>query len=231
MTPLAPRVGGTCMQPTAVSRDDSTIAYWDLRDGPHEGIYVSRANGAGLHRVVQKGRVRRAFTERQEGRLHLRLPVAPLRHRYGRAGPSSTLGKGTDDRVDWSRDGKALLLTAEAPRFPRMAIVVRALSGSERVVVRGAWLGEARWSPDGRWIAYLRSHGEDRANGIYVVRPNGTGRHRVAQGSAFPYSWSRDGRRLAFRVGSKADFGIVGVDGRGLRRLRLRGAGGPRSTG
>lgn len=224
LTPLAPRVGGTYMQPTAVSRDDSTIAYWDLHDGPHEGIYVSRANGAGLHRVVQKGWFaglspngkKVAFTSGYPSRLFVIGTDGRGRRR---------LGKGTDDRVDWSRDGKALLLTVEAPRFPRMAIVVRSLSGRERVVVRGAWLGEARWSPDGRWIAYLRFHGEDRANGIYVVRPNGTGRHRVAQGSAFPYSWSRDGRRIAFAKSGQADVRIVGVDGRGLRRLRLRGVG------
>ena len=48
LTPLLPR--GRALVPTAVSRDGSTIAYQG-----HSGIYVSRADGSGLHRVVGTG--------------------------------------------------------------------------------------------------------------------------------------------------------------------------------
>jgi Tol biopolymer transport system component len=228
LTPLAPRVGGTYMQPMAVSRDGSTIAYWDTSNGPHKGIYVSRANGTGLRRVVRKewfaglspnGKTVAVTYGSGGGPGHLYVIGTDGRGRR-------LLGSGTDERVEWSPNSKALLLTVEAPRFPRKAVVIRPLRGRrERVVVRGAWIGEAKWSPDGRWIAYSRYHGGDPANGIYVVRPNGTGRHRVARGDTFPFSWSRDGRRLAFSVsvGGKADVGVVGVDGRGSRRLHLHG--------
>jgi dipeptidyl aminopeptidase/acylaminoacyl peptidase len=223
LTPLVPRLGED-LQPMAVSRDGSTIVYSDSHEGPHEGIYVSRANGTGLRRVVREGWFaalspngkKMALTYSSPSRLEVIGTDGRGRRR---------LGSGTDESVDWSPTGRSVLLTVEAPRFPRKAIVVRPLRGRERVVVRGAWIGEAKWSPDGRWIAYSRLHGEDRANGIFVVRSNGTGRHRVAQGWAFPYSWSRDGRRLAFAVGSKPDVGIVGVDGRGSKRLHPRGLG------
>ena len=223
LTALAPRQG-TELRPFAVSRNGATIVYSDGLEGPHQGIYVSRANGAGLRRIVQEGWPaalspdgrKLAFEHGYPARLDMIGTDGRGRRR---------LGKGTNERIEWSRDGRALLMTVDAPREPRKAIVIRPLRGKQRVVVRGAWLGEARWSPDGRWIAYLRGHGEDRANGIYAVRPNGSGRHRVVKGWAYPFAWSPDGKRLAYEVEGKGDVAIVGADGRGSRRLRLRGLG------
>src|SRR5919108_2737676 len=54
LTALAPRQG-TELRPFAVSRNGATIVYSDGLEGPHQGIYVSRANGAGLRRIVQEG--------------------------------------------------------------------------------------------------------------------------------------------------------------------------------
>jgi dipeptidyl aminopeptidase/acylaminoacyl peptidase len=57
------------------------------------------------------------------------------------------------------------------------------------------------WSPDGKWIAYLRS--ETRKNScsqLYVMRANGTRARRLTH-DRWCYdapAWSPDGRRLAF---------------------------------
>jgi Tol biopolymer transport system component len=223
LTALAPRQGAE-LRPYAVSRNGRTIVYSDTQEGPHNGIYVARANGSGLRRIVVDGWPAAlspdgtwlAFEYGSPTRLDVIRTDGSGRRR---------LGTGSDQGIEWSPDGKALLLTTEAPRFPRNAIVIRPLRGKQRVVRRAAWIGEAKWSPDGRWIAYGRFHGEDRSNGLYIVRPNGTGRRRVSKefGS---YSWSRDSRRLAVVIGgANYDVGVVGVNGRGFKRLRLRGLG------
>ena len=223
LTPLVPRVAGAATEAAAVSRDGSTIAYQDSYEGPHEGIYVSRANGTGLRRVVQQalfgalspnGKTL-AFEYGSPSRLDIIGTDGRGRRR---------LGSGSLERIDWSPNGKALALIPYSTGS-RNTVVVRPLRGRERTLARGFGLSSPSWSPDGRWIAYSRAFREDRRNGLYVVRPNGREPHRVAKGLSFVFSWSRDGKRLAFGIGTSGDVGIVGVNGRGFRRLHLRGLG------
>ena len=220
LTPLAPR-SGESLYPFAVSRNGRTIVYSDPHEGPHNGIYVSQANGSGLRRIVVDGWPTalspNGKTLAFEYGYPARLDTIGTDGRGRRR-----LGRGSGYGVEWSPDGKSLLLTVEAPKFPRSAIVIRPLRGKQRVVRRAAWIGDAKWSPDGRWIAYSRSHGEDRSNGIYAIRPNGTGRHRVSTISG-SFSWARDGKRLA--VASYGGISVIRADGRGSKRMRLRGFG------
>ena len=54
------------------------------------------------------------------------------------------------------------------------------------------------WSPDGKWIAFTRSRFPPRRStapeGLDLVRPDGTGLHRLTKGSFFNPAWSPDGR-------------------------------------
>jgi FG-GAP-like repeat/WD40-like Beta Propeller Repeat len=73
------------------------------------------------------------------------------------------------------------------------------------------------WSPDGRWIAYLRpgcafcdsakaTRAARRALGVWVVHPDGSGRRRVGPASeedGAEYTWSPDSSRLAIASGSR----------------------------
>lgn len=65
------------------------------------------------------------------------------------------------------------------------------------------------WSPDGQWLAFTTD------DGIYLVRPDGTGLRRVALdvlGVAPGVQWSPDGSRIAyFRVGETC-FSPTGED-------------------
>ena len=220
LTPLAPR-SGESLYPFAVSRNGRTIVYSDPQEGPHNGIYVSQANGSGLRRIVVDGWPAALSPDGKTLAFEYGYPA-----RLDTIGTDGRgrrrLGRGSGYGVEWSPDGKSLLLTVEAPKFPRSAIVIRPLRGKQRVVRRAAWIGDAKWSPDGRWIAYSRSHGEDRSNGIYAIRPNGTGRHRVSTISG-SFSWARDGKRLA--VASYGGISVIRADGRGSKRMRLRGFG------
>jgi Tol biopolymer transport system component len=56
---------------------------------------------------------------------------------------------------------------------------------------------EARWSPDGGWIAFTQRTGDDQ--NIVLIRPDGTGRHAITDdGDSSGPTWSLDGGRVAF---------------------------------
>jgi TolB protein len=78
-------------------------------------------------------------------------------------------------------------------------------------------------SRDGRWLAFLRTVAGQ--TNVWVVRPNGA-HPRQLTSTTEPkdgLTWSPDGRLLAFSVcaggGCPRGVEIVGVDGRGLRRV------------
>jgi TolB protein len=79
----------------------------------------------------------------------------------------------------------------------------------------------ARWSPDGKSIAFgMKVNG---AWQLHVVRPDGTGLRQITHGEAFATTttWSPDGRRLAYecREGAVHHVCVIGIDGKDRRVL------------
>jgi dipeptidyl aminopeptidase/acylaminoacyl peptidase len=62
-----------------------------------------------------------------------------------------------------------------------------------------------RWSPDGRWLAFLSGRAGDKDQ-IFVISPEGGEAVRLtrAEEGVEAFAWSRDGRQIAFR-GQEAD--------------------------
>ena len=224
-TRLTPLVSaGRDVVPNAVSADGRTIVYHASRG---TGLYVSRANGVGLRRIVSTaseiggvalshdGR-QLAFTGRTRGIWIIGTNGRGLRR----------LTSGDMDLVpDWSPAGTALVYernSQDAEGSDRSAIVVQPLRGRPRVVARASTdpndetVGGPDWSPDGRWLAYYRGNPDVETTSIWLVRPDGTRRHRVPGGDG-PLAWSPDGSRLA--VAQARSVLIVGTDGRRLREL------------
>jgi Tol biopolymer transport system component len=224
LTALFPR--GTSQYPAAISADGRTLVYAD----PYTGaLSVSRADGTGLRTLGRKGNGTALTRDGKMVAFDVGYP--PHIAVVGTDGRGfRRLTSGYDSEPSWSPDGKALVFHRDYGQAAG-AVVVQPLDGKPRVLARGPYVGapsDPVWSPDGRWIAYEMSEEGSPREGLYVVRPDGTGRHRVVRGDPYPYAWSPDGRRLVFDRGVlHAQVAVIGVDGRGLRRLRLPGVPGP----
>jgi Tol biopolymer transport system component len=97
----------------------------------------------------------------------------------------------------WSPDGSAivhtLLRAVENGGFvPTGLAVVPADGGSPRWITTGSDYAKA-WSPNGRWIAFVRF--ENRKQDLYVVRPDGVSLRRLRVNASWA-TWAPDSRRL-----------------------------------
>jgi Tol biopolymer transport system component len=216
LAPLLP--AARRLMPVDASANGRMIAY----GGSVGPIYVSRANGTGLRRLVRSGH---GAALSHDGRF---LAFSPTRG-------SEIWVVGTGGRArkrvvrclcsapDWSPSGRSLVFN-HWNGGSRYAIVVQPLRGKGRVLLRvtsnaqaGVW--DPKWSPNGRWIAYRDTQDDSRRNGVWVMRPDGSRRHRVTPLPG-PYAWSPDSRWLAVATGTSG-VAVVGADVRGLRQLRL----------
>jgi len=113
----------------------------------------------------------------------------------------------------WSPDGSRLVVSMAKAVVAGSVVEPLYVTNAEGKVLRRLTHGHFRdeepaWSPDGRWIAFRRlgvgkAHvvglgvQQDIVNrGIYLVRPDGSGLHRLEPGDDDAPSWSLDSRHL-----------------------------------
>jgi dipeptidyl aminopeptidase/acylaminoacyl peptidase len=101
----------------------------------------------------------------------------------------------------WSVDGTQLLASRsqklDDPATERILITIA--DGSQRVIGTGRML-EARFSPDGKYIAFTKRRGERPGSDIAVVSVDGGTDVIFAEhaGNATTPVWTRDGKKLLF---------------------------------
>jgi Tol biopolymer transport system component len=141
---------------------------------------------------------------------------------------------GHDIPTDYSPDGSRLLFIREDPLLNHnassFALFVMNVDGSgiRQLTPWGLAAGGGRWSPDGSRIVF--GGASNRPKGpMWVVRPDGTGLHKVFQdirgGAAFQPTWSPSGDRILFALvrspsheGSE-DIYSIEADGTGLTQV------------
>jgi serine/threonine protein kinase/Tol biopolymer transport system component len=107
----------------------------------------------------------------------------------------------------WSPDGKRLAVASlEEPDEPRLPPLVHGelwlvsvVTGERSRMPVPDGLQPA-WAPDGQFIAYWGRDESDRPRQIFVIRPDGTGRVQITDGTGGDFSpaWSHDGAHLYF---------------------------------
>lgn len=105
----------------------------------------------------------------------------------------------------WSRDGKYLAVGRPLDANYELWVVAADGSGKEIPVVQGYELvDEARFSPDGRWIAFhAQMAGAGPASQVFVVPFPPTGeRWQISPSGGVQPRWRADGRELFYLDGS-----------------------------
>ncbi|MBV8863834.1 MAG: PD40 domain-containing protein, partial [Acidobacteriaceae bacterium] len=96
--------------------------------------------------------------------------------------------------IDWSPDGHAVFTDLSAG-FPTLKIY----GAAAHRVVPFAIGAEARFSPDGKWIAYVGPLTVPDSDAIFIAPFPGPGeRVRVSSGSGAQPTWAHDGRHLFY---------------------------------
>jgi dipeptidyl-peptidase 4 len=191
-----PSLGGTILRDTIWTPDGKLLTYLDEKaDGP-EIWAVDSSNGQ-----------RRVLVDAQ----HLRQVLLPAASR----GQQTGLGRVTPPRYAWAPDGQALLFISAKELFlyDLKSKSAKKLLGNDKnknSSAGGADIDDAKISPDGRWVSFVRDHD------LWVVSTTGGEPRRVTQGGSedlrngeldwvYPeeldlgtaYWWSPDSSKLA----------------------------------
>jgi Tol biopolymer transport system component len=191
---------GRLQQPLAFSPDGARLLFYQARRDHRAGsLYVVQANGADRIRVTPRGMT------------------------------SWCCSLGSP--ADWGPDGQiafAAFAPGAAGRDGESAVYVANADGSHprRITPMIAWATTARWSPDGRWIAFDHVKRPGGAHDLFLVHPDGTGLRMIPTATGDYGSccarWSVNSRSLIYASGPSnraTNLWIVNIDGSGAREL------------
>ncbi len=111
-----------------------------------------------------------------------------------------------------SPDGKSIVYTLR--RFDdlnRLDIVLLEMETGRSITLYGkpsTRALSAKWSPDGKWIAFIAQETEHEE--IYLIRPNGDGLHQLTSNGhdVFQFEWAPDGQQLVIIINRSGAFDL-----------------------
>jgi TolB protein len=144
--------------------------------------------------------------------------------------PVTTPGAQIDVVPSASPVAPEINFTSRTSLLPNWQIYRVPITGGEPVRISPQGGCRAKWSPDGKYLAYV-SKGRHGTTDIWVFERSGGGLRRITRTPEYDYdpTWSPDGREICFARGREGksgwDLWIVEVNTGALRRLTDRGAG------
>ena len=151
---------------------------------------------------------------------------------WPRALTTDSLGDHWDPRP--SPDGKSIIYTLR--RFDdlnRLDIVLLEIETGKSITLYGkpsTRALSAKWSPDGKWIAFIAQATEH--DELYLVRPDGEGLHQLTNTGydVFQFEWAPGGRQLAVILNRNGAFDLCLLDAQTGSIVDLRGGLGVHSN-
>lgn len=153
----------------------------------------------------------------------------PLTRLTGTVDGIQFFGDSSSPRLDWSPNGRQIVFAAYPPDpqndgGPRHLYLANARTGAVTPLTKGSSMqtddDDPVWSPNGRWIAFLRAPGRIMLVSTATHRAHQL-TYRGAAVDALGLTWSPDSRQLAFNHAGKIT--LIGVDGTHLRSLGVFG--------
>lgn len=136
----------------------------------------------------------------------------------------------SDYYPSWSPDGDRILFVSNRDGDDELYLMDARGLNVRQLTRNRAQDTTPQWSPDGRFIAFTSDRQRAGEPEIWVMRSDGSDARRLVstvnhptwQDAQYSPTWSPDGRRLIFSMAvadSNPELFVVGVDGKGLRRL------------
>lgn len=211
----------------AWSADGSMIAFWRTPApfGPGS-LWVMKADGSGRRQLTSGVDARDPAWNPGGTRLVYQqgFDLFTLRASDGGGRDRLTAGRPLDFEPAWSPDGRRIAFTRGfATGDVGDIYLLRRSTGIITHVTRStAYDHQVSWAPGGHWLVFERDFVSSSA--VFVVRPDGSGLHRLTNGDHFDISpaWSSNGLRIALgsdRGGGLHDLWVMRRDGTRLHPL------------
>jgi len=178
----------------SVTEPGSTVGGLRLLDFAGQGTRLTFNRWNDIYPVWSPDGRRIAFTSDREGRYNLYEKAADG------SGEETPLLRSDlwDFPEDWSRDGRSLAFTRRDPRTKSDVWVLAMPQRAPRVLLASdADELQPRFSPDGRFIAYISD--ESGRSEVYVqTMPPSAAKWQVSTAGGYLPQWRRDGRELYY---------------------------------